>query len=158
MAQAARAGAAASSQRRDAMNEIETAQAELIEEFELFDSWVDRYQYIIDLGKTLPDFPDEWRCEDSRIHGCQSQVWLRTAAREDRLDFQAVSDSAIVSGLIAILMRVYAGQVAAQIAAAETPAFIHAIGLDEHLSPTRSNGLNAMIQVIQSAARACVDA
>ncbi|TDJ48193.1 MAG: SufE family protein [Gammaproteobacteria bacterium] len=136
--------------------EIEQVQGELIEEFELFDDWVDRYQYIIDLGKNLPEFPQDWRTEGNRIHGCQSQVWLKTTVRGDRLDFQAISDSAIVSGLIAILMRVYAGQVASEIAVAETPAFIHAIGLDEHLSPTRSNGLSSMIQVIQAAARDCV--
>ena len=125
------------------MTEIEKNQQELIEEFEIFDNWIDRYQYIIDLGKDLPEFPEDWRTEDHRVHGCQSQVWLVTAARDDRLDFQAVSDSAIVSGLIAILMRVYAGQDAAEIAVA-TSEFIAALGLDEHLSPTRSNGLNSM--------------
>ena len=137
------------------LSEIEQAQGELIEEFELFDDWIDRYQYIIDIGKNLPEFPEAWRTEDNRVHGCQSQVWLKTSVRDDRLDFQAISDSAIVSGLIAILMRVYAGQIAGQIAASETPAFIHAIGLDEHLSPTRSNGLSSMIKVIQAAARDC---
>lgn len=139
------------------MTEIEQAQEELIEEFQLFDSWIDRYQYIIDLGRNLPEFPDEWRTEDNRIHGCQSQVWLKTKRNDGRLDFQAISDSAIVSGLIAILMRVYAGRDAGQIAST-TPAFIGAIGLDEHLSPTRSNGLNSMIKVIQQAARDCADA
>ena len=137
------------------MTEIEQAQDELIEEFQLFDNWIDRYQYIIDLGKNLPDFPDEWRTEENRIHGCQSQVWLKTKRSDRRLDFQAISDSAIVSGLIAILMRVYSGRDAREIAAT-TPAFIGAIGLDEHLSPTRSNGLNSMITVIQQAARDCV--
>ena len=139
------------------MTEIEQAQVELIEEFQLFDNWIDRYQYIIDLGKALPEFPDEWRTEDHRIHGCQSQVWLKTAHRDNRLDFQAISDSAIVSGLIAILMRVYAGRDAGDIVATP-PAFIGAIGLDEHLSPTRSNGLNSMLQAIQQAARDCVAA
>jgi cysteine desulfuration protein SufE len=139
------------------MNEIQQAQGELIEEFRLFDSWIDRYQYIIDLGRNLPDFPEAWRTEDNRIRGCQSQVWLKTGRRDGRLDFQAVSDSAIVSGLIAILMRVYSGRDAREIVAT-TPAFIAAIGLDEHLSPTRSNGLNAMIEVIKQAARDCVAA
>ena len=139
------------------MSEIEAAQEELIEDFRLFDNWIDRYQYIIDLGKDLPEYPDAWRTEEHRIHGCQSQVWLNTRCVEGRLDFVAVSDSAIVSGLIAILMRVYSGKQAAEIIAA-THAFIGEIGLDEHLSPTRSNGLNAMIKAIEGAAGACVEA
>ncbi|MFQ5635748.1 MAG: SufE family protein [Gammaproteobacteria bacterium] len=134
------------------MTEIEQAQDELIEEFGLFDNWIDRYQYIIDLGKNLPEFPEEWRTEENRIHGCQSQVWMKITRRDHRLDFQAISDSAIVSGLIAILMRVYGGKDDREIAST-TPAFIGAIGLDEHLSPTRSNGLNSMINVIRQAAR-----
>ena len=139
------------------MSDIQSAQNELIEDFRLFDNWIDRYQYIIDLGKALPAFPEEWRTEENRIHGCQSQVWLRTECAAGRLNFTAVSDSAIVSGLIAILMRVYSGKQAAEIVNA-TPAFIGEIGLDEHLSPTRSNGLNAMITAIKGAAGACVDA
>jgi cysteine desulfuration protein SufE len=137
------------------MTDIQQAQAELIEEFKFFDNWIDRYQYIIDLGRKLPDFPDEWRSEDNRIHGCQSQVWLKTDQNSDRLEFLAISDSAIVSGLIAILMRVYSGQNPQDIVATP-PDFIRAIGLDEHLSPTRSNGLTAMIRVIKEAAQACV--
>ena len=139
------------------MTEIEQAQEELIDEFQLFDNWIDRYQYIIDLGRNLPAFPEEWRTEDNRIHGCQSQVWLKTKHADRRLEFQAISDSAIVSGLIAILMRVYSGKDVREIATT-TPEFIGAIGLDEHLSPTRSNGLNSMINVIQQAAREHVDA
>ncbi|MFW2404960.1 MAG: SufE family protein [Gammaproteobacteria bacterium] len=139
------------------MTEIEQAQAELIEEFQLFDNWIDRYQYIIDMGKNLPEFPQDWRTEENRIRGCQSQVWLKTERRDGRLDFEAISDSAIVSGLIAILQRVYSGRNAAEIIATP-PAFIGAIGLDEHLSPTRSNGLNSMINAIQQAARDCAAA
>ena len=137
------------------MTDIEQAQAELIEEFEFFDNWVDRYQYIIDMGKRLPDFPEDWRTEENRIHGCQSQVWLKTSRQSDRLEFQAISDSAIVSGLIAILMRVYSGKNPNDVVATP-PDFIKEIGLDEHLSPTRSNGLNSMIRVIKEAARDCV--
>lgn len=139
------------------MSEIQTVQDELIEDFRLFDNWIDRYQYIIDLGKKLPEFPDEWRTEENRIHGCQSQVWLRTRCANGRLDFTAISDSAIVSGLIAILMRVYSGRQSREIIDA-TPDFIGEIGLDEHLSPTRSNGLNSMIAAIKGAAGACVGA
>ncbi len=137
------------------MTEIQQAQDELIEEFKFFDNWIDRYQYIIDLGKKLPEFPDDWRTEENRIHGCQSQVWLKTDQNSDRLEFRAISDSAIVSGLIAILMRVYSGKNAQEIIAT-SPDFIKEIGLDEHLSPTRSNGLNSMIQVIKGAAEDCV--
>ena len=137
------------------MTDIEQAQAELIEEFKFFDNWIDRYQYIIDLGKKLPEFPDSWRTEDNRIHGCQSQVWLKTVPNSDCLEFQAISDSAIVSGLIAILMRVYSGKDPRDIVAT-SPDFIKEIGLNEHLSPTRSNGLNSMIRVIKAAAAASV--
>ena len=133
-------------------SEIKYVQDELIEEFSLFDNWVDRYQYIIDLGKRLPEFPEEWRTEERKLHGCQSQVWFHTRHEGDRLSFQAISDSAIVSGLIAILMRVYSERQAQDILDSP-PDFIHAIGLDEHLSPTRSNGLGAMIQEIRRAAR-----
>ena len=133
------------------MSEIQQAQQQLIDDFQFFDNWVDRYQYIIDLGKQLPEFPQDWRIEENRLHGCQSQVWFRTQSNDSRLDFQAVSDSAIVSGLIAILMRVYSGREARDIVATP-PNFVQAIGLNEHLSPTRSNGLNAMIQAIKGAA------
>jgi len=136
------------------MSDIEQAQREMIEEFRLFDNWMDRYQYIIDLGRQLPEFPEEWRTEDSRLHGCQSQVWFRMKPAGDRLEFQAISDSAIVSGLIAILMRVYSDRSPQEIL--DTPPdFIDAIGLDAHLSPTRSNGLHAMIDAIKGHAARC---
>lgn len=149
-----RAGGASASAR--AMTEVEQAGRELIEEFQFFDNWMDRYQYLIDLGRKLPPFPQEWRTEQYRLHGCQSQVWLKTERRGDRLHFQAISDSAIVSGLIALLVRVYDGRRVSEITPA-TPAFVRAIGLDEHLSPTRSNGLRAMLQAIQRAAAAPPD-
>lgn len=133
------------------MTDIQKAQDELIEEFRLFDNWIDRYQYIIDLGKNMPAFPDEWRIEENKVRGCQSQVWLRTRDANGNMAFQAVSDSAIVSGLIAILTRVYSNRDPREIVATP-PDFISAIGLDEHLSPTRSNGLNSMIRVIRNAA------
>ena len=133
---------------------IEQAQAELIEEFQLFDNWLDRYQYLIDLGRKLPEFPTEWKTEDYRLHGCQSQVWLRAEETDGRLNFRAISDSAIVSGLIAVLMRVYSGRTPAEILATH-PDFIDAIGLHEHLSPTRSNGLHAMLDAIRGHAARC---
>ena len=132
---------------------IADAERELVEEFALFDNWVDRYQYIIDLGRQLPPFPEAEKTEDRKIKCCQSQVWLVTKALGDRLEFQAISDSAIVSGLIAILMRIYSGRACREILATP-PSFITAIGLDQHLSPTRSNGLHAMVGAIRAAATA----
>jgi cysteine desulfuration protein SufE len=139
------------------MDEIRQAEAELVGEFQLFDNWVDRYQYIIDLGRQLPPFPDAARTEANKIKGCQSQVWLVTRRVGDRLEFDAISDSAIVSGLIAILRRVYNGRRAADIAASR-PDFIAGLGLDQHLSPTRSNGLHAMIGALRHAAVAAAAA
>ena len=136
------------------MSDIGAIQAELIEEFSFFDNWMDRYQYIIDLGKKLPDFPEEFQTDEYRLHGCQSQVWLKGGMDGDKFRFQATSDSAIVSGLIALVMRVYDNQPPAAVAAT-TPDFIAAIGLTEHLSPTRNNGLAAMIKSVREQAQAC---
>ncbi len=138
----------------ESVSGIDTVQAELIDEFQLFDNWLDRYQYLIDLGRKLPEFPKEFKTEDYRLHGCQSQVWLRVETDDDNLAFQAISDSAIVSGLIAVLMRVYNHRTPREIL--ETyPDFVDAIGLHEHLSPTRSNGLHAMIDAIKGHASRC---
>lgn len=132
-------------------NEIDQAQQELVEEFAFFDDWMARYQYIIDMGRELPEFPADWRTEDNRVHGCQSQVWLHADERGDRLHFQAVSDSAIVSGLIALLMRIYSGRRAEEIVATP-PRFVAELDLDRHLSATRSNGLRAMLERIRAQA------
>ncbi|MBF8221616.1 SufE family protein [Halomonas sp. 328] len=129
----------------------EQAQQELLEEFELFDNWMDRYQYIIDLGKQLPDFPDEWKCDEHKIQGCQSNVWMRHRLEEGRLHFDAISDAAIVSGLIAVLLRIYSDRPPAEIRDTQ-PEFLVALGLDKHLSPTRSNGLHAMLKRIYEVA------
>lgn len=130
------------------MNEVLAAQRELVEEFSLFDDWVDKYQYIIDLGRRLPEFPDSQRTEDNRIKGCQSQVWFTTRKRGERLEFHAISDAAIVSGLIALLLRVYSGRKPADIVATP-PEFVEALQLEQHLSPTRSNGLSSMLAAIR---------
>ena len=127
-------------------------QQELIEEFSFFDDWTDRYQYLIDLGRKLPEFPQPWRTEGNRLHGCQSQVWIHHEVQGDRIHFDAISDSAIVSGLIALLLRVYSDRTAEEILATK-PDFIHSIGLDSHLSPTRKNGLHAMLEAIGNTAR-----
>jgi len=127
-------------------------QQELIEEFSFLDDWTDRYQYLIDLGRKLPEFPEQWRTEDYRLHGCQSQVWIHHEVQGNRIHFDAISDSAIVSGLIALLLRVYSDRSAEEILATK-PDFIHAIGLDSHLSPTRKNGLHSMLEAIDHTAR-----
>lgn len=129
----------------------EEIQRELIEEFDFFDDWTDRYQYLIDLGRQLPEYPEQWRDESHLLHGCQSQVWIHCEQIGDRLHFDAISDSAIVSGLIALLLRVYNDRSGLEILATEAH-FISAIGLDSHLSPTRKNGLHAMLTSIRNAA------
>jgi cysteine desulfuration protein SufE len=135
-----------------ARNEVERAQQQVVEEFSLFDNWIDRYQYIIDLGRRLPDFPEDAKIEANKIRGCQSQVWFLANRREDKLEFQANSDAAIVSGLIALLLRIYSGRKPKDIL--ETPAdFVSELQLDQHLSHTRSNGLSAMLRAIRSFAR-----
>ena len=128
--------------------EIQAVQAELVDTFQIFDDWTDRYQYIIDLGRAAPEFPAEWQTEENKLHGCQSQVWMITERRGDRLHYAATSDSAIVAGLIAILLQVYSGRRPRDIVATP-PDFIKDIQLAEHLSPTRSNGLHAMLQHIR---------
>ncbi len=135
------------------MTTIAEAQEELIEEFAFFDDWMDRYRYIIDLARNLPEFPDEWQTEGNKVRGCQSQVWLVAEREGDRLVFHAISDAHIVSGLIAILLRIYSGRTPDEILATK-PDFIGAIGLDEHLSPTRNNGLHAMVTRIYAEAKA----
>ena len=128
------------------------AEAQIADEFAFFGDWTERYQYLIDLGRKLPPFPDALKTDAYKVTGCQSQVWLVPSGDANRLDFQATSDSAIVSGLIALLLRVYSGRSASEILATE-PTFIETIGLAKHLSPTRSNGLAAMLAAIKQHAR-----
>jgi cysteine desulfuration protein SufE len=128
------------------------AQGAIRDEFAFFGDWSERYQYLIDLGRKLPPFPDEWKTEENRLHGCQSMVWIVASGNADRLDFQAISDSAIVSGLIYLALRVYSGRSAKEILATE-PDYIADIGLAKHLSPTRSNGLMALLGFIRDRAQ-----
>ena len=129
------------------------AQAAIAEEFALFNDWSERYQYLIDLGRKLPDLPASLKTDEFRLHGCQSNVWIVGDGDADRLDFRAISDSAIVSGLIYLALRVYSGRPAAEILATD-PDYIAAIGLSKHLSPTRSNGLAALLGFIRERAAA----
>jgi cysteine desulfuration protein SufE len=129
------------------------AERAIAEEFSFFGDWSERYQYLIDLGRKLPPFPEEWKTEENRLLGCQSKVWIVAQGNAARLDFHAISDSAIVSGLVYLALRVYSGRSAAEILA--TPAdYIAEIGLAKHLSPTRSNGLVALLGFINDKARA----
>jgi cysteine desulfuration protein SufE len=133
----------------------DSAQSEqdaIIEEFAFFGDWTERYQYLIDLGRKLPPFPDDLKTDQYKVSGCQSQVWLVPDGDARKLEFRAISDSAIVSGLIALLLRVYSGRSAQEILATE-PHYIDAIGLARHLSPTRSNGLASMLAKIKEYAQ-----
>jgi cysteine desulfuration protein SufE len=128
------------------------AQAAIAEEFAFFGDWSERYQYLIDLGRKLPPFPEACKTDEHRLHGCQSMVWIVPSGDAARLDFAAISDSAIVSGLVFLALRVYSGRPAAEILATE-PDYINAIGLAKHLSPTRSNGLAALLGFIRDTAQ-----
>lgn len=127
------------------------AEQAIAEEFAFFDDWSERYQYLIDLGKRLPALPEAYKTEEHRLQGCQSMVWIVAEGNAERLDFRAISDSTIVSGLIYLALRVYSGRSAREIQT--TPAeYIAKIGLAKHLSPTRSNGLAALLAFIQDTA------
>ena len=130
---------------------ISEEQESIIEEFSFFEDWMDKYQYLIDLGRKLPKMPEEYLREEFKLKGCQSQVWFVGEANENRLIFRASSDAAIVSGLIAILLRIYSNRTPTEILSVK-PSFIADIGLEEHLSPTRKNGLGAMLQSIKQRA------
>lgn len=130
------------------METIEERQREVIEEFSLFEDWMQRYEYMIDLGKTLPLIAPAYKTEDNIIKGCQSKVWVHAELEGDKLVFTADSDAIITKGIIAILIRVFSGQSPKEILAADTE-FINKIGLKEHLSPTRANGLVSMIKQIK---------
>lgn len=140
-----------SSSRLAAAAELVAAQEEIVETFSMLDDWTDRYEYIIDMGRQLPPLPEEYRTEQYRLKGCQSQVWIKTELVDGLLQIKATSDSAIVAGLIALLLRVYNGRRPAEIIATP-PDFIRRIDLESHLSPTRSNGLSAMVQQIRQMA------
>ncbi len=139
------------------MNDVDYAQRDIIDEFSLFDDWMDRYQYIIDLGRRLPEFPEELRTEENRIRGCQSQVWFVAEKENGKLSFQAISDAAIVSGLIALLLRLYSGREPKEILEAP-PDFVSAHELEKHLSPTRSTGLSSMLKAIRGFAAEALEA
>ena len=127
---------------------IQEIQDEIIEEFAMFEDWMQRYEYMIDLGKTLPLIASEFKTDDNIIKCCQSKVWVHAELKDNELEFTADSDAIITKGIIAILIRVFSNQHPKDILASDT-SFIDQIGLKEHLSPTRANGLVSMIKQIK---------
>jgi len=127
---------------------IKEIQEELIDEFSMFDDWMERYEYMIELGKSLPLISEEDKSDDKLIKGCQSKVWLHAELNDDTISFTADSDAIITKGIIAILLRVFSNQKPEVILNANTD-FIDEIGLKEHLSPTRANGLVSMIKQLK---------
>ena len=135
------------------MATINQIQDDIIEEFGIFDQWMDKYEYIIDLGKKLPLIEEQYRHEGNLVPGCQSRVWLHAELDQDKIRFTADSDAIITKGIIALLIRVLSNQPVKQVSGAEL-YFIDQIGLREHLSSTRSNGLVNMVAKIKSTANA----
>lgn len=127
---------------------IKEIQEEIVDEFSMFDDWMERYEYIIELGKNLPLIQEEYKTENNLIKGCQSKVWLQGEQKDDKVQFTADSDAILTKGIIAILIRAFSNQSAKDILAADMD-FIDKIGLKEHLSPTRANGLVSMIKNIK---------
>ena len=127
---------------------ITEIQRDIIEEFALFEDWMERYEYMIELGKSLPLIDDAYKTDENLIKGCQSKVWVHASLEEDKLVFTADSDAIITKGIIAILIRTFSHQKPADIIEAKTD-FIDEIGLKEHLSPTRANGLVSMIKQLK---------
>ena len=133
------------------MKTLQEAKAEVIEDFSMYDEWLDKYEYLIDLGKKLEAYPEGEKVDKKLIKGCQSRVWLDYELRDGRLWFRADSDAIITKGIISLLISVYSGRTPAEIAADDF-SFIDEIGLKENLSPTRSNGLVSMIATIRAVA------
>jgi cysteine desulfuration protein SufE len=127
---------------------IKEIQEEIIDEFSMFDDWMERYEYIIELGKSLPLIEETFKLDENLISGCQSKVWLHSEIEHESLKFTADSDAILTKGIVAILLRVFNNQKPADILSAEL-YFIDEIGLKEHLSPTRANGLVSMIKQIK---------
>ncbi|MCB0408665.1 MAG: SufE family protein [Flavobacteriales bacterium] len=130
------------------MNSIKEIQEEIVEEFAMFDEWMDKYEHIIELGKELPLIEEQYKTDENLIKGCQSRVWLHAEMQDDNIVFTADSDAIITKGIIALMIRTFSNQTPKDIAEANVD-FIDKIGLKEHLSPTRSNGLLSMVKQIK---------
>ena len=133
------------------MASIETLEQEIIETFSMYEEWLDKYEYIIELGKNLDSYPDENKTDDKLIKGCQSRVWLDYEVIDGKIFFRADSDAIITKGIISLLISVYSGRSPEEILSSDF-SFIDKIGLKENLSPTRANGLVSMISTIRSVA------
>src|SRR5690606_2644528 len=133
---------------KSTMSTIKEIQEEIVDEFALFDDWMQRYEYIIELGKSLPLIEEKYKVEENLIRGCQSQVWLHAEKQGENIVFTADSDAILTKGIIAVLIRTFSNQKAVDVMNADT-SFIDEIGLKEHLSPTRANGLVSMLKQIK---------
>ncbi|WP_341894695.1 SufE family protein [Ferrovibrio terrae] len=133
--------------------DIKAVQEEIVDDFGTFDDWMDRYRFLIDLGRALPAYPDELRTDAWRVKGCINRAWLHGEARDGRVYYQASSESEIVAGLIALLLKVYSGRKPQEIID-NPPDFLQRIGVWENITSNRINGLNGMIALIQSVAKA----
>lgn len=131
------------------------SQTEIIQDFEIFEDWMEKYQYIIDLGKELDNLDDADKIDANKLQGCQSQVWIVYELCQGKLIIRAESDAAIVSGLVALVLSIYSGKTPKEITHTE-PTFIAEIGLDKHLSGTRSNGLASLLAKIQEIAKSYI--
>jgi cysteine desulfuration protein SufE len=127
---------------------IKEIQEEIIDEFSMFDDWMERYEYIIELGKSLPLIDEQYKTDDNLIVGCQSKVWLHAEKKEGKIIYSSDSDAILTKGIIALLLRVFTNQTSENILKADTN-FIDEIGLKEHLSPTRANGLVSMVKKVK---------
>lgn len=134
------------------MESLQEAKQSIVDDFAMYDEWLDKYEYLIELGKNLGDFPEEKKTEDRLIKGCQSRVWLDCEVKEGRLYFTADSDAIITKGIISLLVGIYSGRTASEIANDDF-SFVDEIGLKENLSPTRANGLVSMIETIKNIAK-----
>lgn len=130
---------------------LQEAENEVVDTFSMYDEWLDKYEYLIDLGKNLEAYPEECKTEDKLIKGCQSRVWLDYKVQNGRIYFRADSDAIITKGIISLLISVYSGRTPEEIASSDF-GFIEKIGLKENLSPTRANGLASMIATIKAVA------
>ncbi|HEX6957815.1 MAG TPA: SufE family protein [Ferrovibrio sp.] len=132
---------------------IREAQEQIVDDFSVFDDWMDRYRFLIDLGRSLPDYPEELKTDEWRVKGCINRAWLHGEARDGRVYYQACSESEIVAGLIALLLKVYSGRTPQEIVET-SPDFLKNIGVWENITSNRITGLNNMIALIQNVAKA----
>lgn len=130
---------------------LKEAEDEVVDSFSMYDEWLDKYEYLIDLGKNLAPYPDSSKTDDRLIKGCQSRVWLDYQMKDGKLWFTADSDAIITKGIISLLVSIYSGRTPEEIASSDF-SFIEKIGLKENMSPTRANGLTSMIATIKAVA------